>query len=469
MSLHENEAIVFQDVTKIYRLYQNQWQMVRDALGFKSKLQFQEFYALKNVNLTINKGERIGLIGRNGAGKSTLLKLITGNFAQTSGDIRVNGRVQALMNTGLGFHPEFTGLQNIKASLLYNDLDKNQFNEAIEEVIDFVELGEFLEQPLKTYSLGMQSRLYFAVATAIQPEILIVDEVLGAGDAYFSAKSADRMKKLTGSGCTLILVSHSTQQVLQFCDKAIWIECGEVVREGDAIDIVKDYEAYTKSLELASLAKIKSPKPDHTSVIQSKWLREKLLKKVLSQHKEDNALNDFDSKVSRWEAHEDGLKIDKINILDKQNQITCEFKAGEELSIEMKIKAERSGNFEVYFMILLFTNDGRWLSRHCSNRYQLILENEEEYTIRLKFDELLLGNGKYIFSAGLYKVLDLHDLSTARYYDLLSRSFEFEVKGHYLVDDTIFYHPANWETIGDQQNHTPAPSIAVSSLNAVCE
>ena len=223
MNSHEAEAIVFQDVCKTYRLYQNKLQMVRDVLGFRSKKKIPEYHALKNVNITINKGERVGLIGRNGAGKSTLLKLITGNFLQTSGNIIVKGNVQALMNTGIGFHPDFTGLENIKASLLYNGLNKNQFADAIEDIIDFVELGEFIDQPLKTYSLGMQSRLYFAVATAIQPEILIVDEILGAGDAYFSAKSADRMKKLTNSGCTLLLVSHSTAQILQFCDKAVWI------------------------------------------------------------------------------------------------------------------------------------------------------------------------------------------------------------------------------------------------------
>ena len=164
MSLHEENALVFKDVCKVYRLYQNQWQMVRDALGFKTKKKLEEFFALNNLNLTIKKGERVGLIGRNGAGKSTLLKLVTGNFSPTSGDIIVNGKVQALMNTGIGFHPEFTGMENIKASLLYNGLSKQEFNRAIDDVVDFVELGKFINQPLKTYSLGMQTRLFFAVA-----------------------------------------------------------------------------------------------------------------------------------------------------------------------------------------------------------------------------------------------------------------------------------------------------------------
>ena len=328
MSLHDN-AIVFQDVCKVYGLYSSKWQMVKEALGFKNSISPQQFHALSNVNLTIKKGERIGLIGRNGAGKSTLLKLITGNFKQTSGSIVVNGSVQALMNTGIGFHPEFTGLQNIKASLLYNGLSKEQFNTAVEDVIDFVELGDFLEQPLKVYSLGMQSRLFFAVATAIQPEILIIDEVLGAGDAYFSAKSADRMKKLTNSGCTLILVSHSTQQVLQFCEQAYWLEGGKIVMEGQAIDVIKSYEAYTKKLELELNQNTSTQPIQSKSVIQSKWLKEKLLNEVLDSAKQTG--------ISRWPSLEFGLKINDIRALDKLGRVINQVNTNETMFETLKL------------------------------------------------------------------------------------------------------------------------------------
>lgn len=454
MNLHNDSAIVFQNVSKVYRLYQNQWQMVRDALGFKSKNQFQEFHALKNISLTINRGDRIGLIGRNGAGKSTLLKLITGNFAQTSGNIIVNGQVQALMNTGIGFHPEFTGLENIKASLLYNGLKKNQFNDAVEDVIDFVELGDFLDQPLKTYSLGMQSRLHFAVATSIKPEILIVDEVLGAGDAYFSAKSADRMKKLTGSGCTLILVSHSTQQILQFCDQAVWIECGEILQRGETIEVVKDYEQYTKKLEMEFTSKNIALPLEKKSVIQSKWLRERLLNEVLSQHhgsqnadgenKLNNQMVGLSQSLSRWPSHDKRLKIYLIELLSESGNQINTIKSGEPLQINMTVQAKETGSYNVYFVILLFTEDGRWLTRHCSEKFHIELAAEEKYTIQMRYDEVLLGAGKYIFSAAIYKVLDLDDLSTAQYYDLLSRSFNFEVKGFSKEDTTLFRHPVRW-------------------------
>ena len=483
MSLSENnEVIIFRDVCKRYRLYETKWQMVQDAFSLGKKgIEDQAFYALKNLNLSIRKGDRIGLVGRNGAGKSTLLKLMTGNFAPTSGEVIINGKVQALMATGLGFHPEFTGLENIKASLLYNGLSKQKYNEVIEDIVDFVELGQFLNQPLKTYSLGMQSRLFFAVATAIEPEVLVIDEVLGAGDAYFSAKSAERMKRLTASGCTLVLVSHASQQILQFCDQAIWLESGEIVMQGASLEVVKAYEEYSKSLELASektMAETESAAAlvHKDGVTQTPWLREKLLKQVLAGQPEHTIKTETASDVadevvptletapalmssplvaeggvSRWVSHDKGLEISDITLLDDNQDVLAYVKTGDALNIQMTIVSTEEEmvekTFDVYFMILLFTEDGRWLVRHCSDKYEVALKPGEEYAIKLRYDEVLLGTGKYVFSAGLYKVLDLHDLSTARYYDLLSRSFEFKVQNIYAIDETVFTHPSSWQPV----------------------
>ncbi|MGQ0524120.1 MAG: ABC transporter ATP-binding protein, partial [Betaproteobacteria bacterium] len=228
--------------------------MTLDVLGvsrlpFWKKRSYQEFAALKDINLEVLRGQRIGIVGRNGAGKTTLLKLITGNFQPTAGRITVNGQVQALMDMGLGFHQELSGLDNIKASLIYNGLSSGEIEDATADIIEFAELGDYLFQPLKTYSLGMQARLGFATATAIKPDILIIDEVLGAGDGYFAAKSAERMKQLTGNGVTLLLVSHSTPQIVQFCETAIWIDKGRIVENGDAMEVVKAYDAYLRSLD----------------------------------------------------------------------------------------------------------------------------------------------------------------------------------------------------------------------------
>lgn len=247
-------VISFEHVSKVYKLFGSRQQQVMDGIGLSRFLpaskrpKFGEFHALRAVSFSIKSGERVGIIGRNGAGKTTLLRLITQNFAPTRGRVKIDGSVQALMQLGLGFHPEFTGRENIVASLNYNGLVGSAFDEALAEVIEFVELGDFLDQPVKSYSLGMQARLQFAAATAIRPNILIVDEVLGAGDAYFAAKSAHRMKKLATSGCTLLLVSHATSEILRFCQRVIWIHQGAILMDGPALDVVRVYEAYIEEL-----------------------------------------------------------------------------------------------------------------------------------------------------------------------------------------------------------------------------
>ena len=148
------------------------------------------------------------------------------------------------MATGVGFHSDFTGAENIRASLLYSGLPGKEIEATIDDIVDFCELGDFLHQPVKTYSLGMRSRLQFAAATAIKPDILIIDEMLGAGDAYFTIKSNERLRKLTSSGCTVLLVTHSMSHVIQLCQRAIWINHGRILKEGEPRDVVGAYEAY---------------------------------------------------------------------------------------------------------------------------------------------------------------------------------------------------------------------------------
>lgn len=246
-AIQDATAITLSSVSKVYRLYQGQWDQMIDVLGLhrlglRPRSPSQEFSALKQVDLVVPKGQRLGIVGRNGSGKTTLLKLICGNFSPTEGGINVDGRVQALLSVGIGFHPDFTGRQNVEASLHYNGLKREEHEQALAGIIDFCELGMFIDQPFKTYSLGMQARLMFATATAIRPEILIVDEVLGAGDAYFVAKSKRRVETLIGDGCTMLLVSHSMSQILELCDRVVWLDRGRIVMDGEPLEVVKRYE-----------------------------------------------------------------------------------------------------------------------------------------------------------------------------------------------------------------------------------
>lgn len=248
-------AIAIRDLGKMYKLYQSPVDKVFDTFGinrwlFWRKHYYQEFWALRGLNLEIKKGERLGIIGRNGAGKSTLLKIITGNISPTEGTVGVKGRVQALMELGTGFHPEFTGRQNIRASLAYQGLSQLVIREKEEEIIDFSELEDFIDQPIKTYSAGMYARLAFTVATVVEPEILIIDEVLGAGDAYFAGKCVERMKKLTEeSGATVLFVSHDLGSVQALCDRVIWVDRGIVRFDDSSLSTIKQYSAMIRQQE----------------------------------------------------------------------------------------------------------------------------------------------------------------------------------------------------------------------------
>ena len=248
-----NPAIQISNLGKLYKLYNKPINKVFDVFGvnrmmFWRKDNYQEFWALRDLDLEVMKGERLGIVGRNGAGKSTLLKIISGNVSPTEGSVQVNGSVQALMELGTGFHPDFSGRENIKASLSYNNISLKRIKSLEEEIIDFTELEEFIDQPVKVYSAGMYARLAFAVATVLEPEILIVDEILGAGDASFAMKSSQRMKRLTEeTGATVLFVSHSMESVIEMCDHAILLNRGRITHDSDPLTISKVYNSMIRA------------------------------------------------------------------------------------------------------------------------------------------------------------------------------------------------------------------------------
>ncbi len=240
-------AIEIENVSKRYFQYAHPIYRLFHAAGMlrllKEPKHYRTFWALRNINLNIPIGKRVALVGRNGAGKSTLLKLISQNSRPTAGTIRINGRVQALLEIGTGFHPELSGKENAMLALNYQGLMGEQAQALYESIVSFAELEDFIEQPVKTYSAGMFVRLAFATATAIAPQILIVDEVLGAGDGYFQAKSIERMQELvSGPGTTVLLVTHSLDMARRLCDTFVWIDRGQIVEVGGAEIVLTKYQ-----------------------------------------------------------------------------------------------------------------------------------------------------------------------------------------------------------------------------------
>lgn len=251
--MSDDVAISFEGVGKMYKIFPSRRDHVLDALGITQLLRrdnrLHEFWALRDIDITLRRGERLGIIGRNGAGKTTLLKLVTQNLAPTTGTVTVNGNVQALLEIGGGLHPEFTGRENIGAALSYLGLTTEEIEAAEDEIAEFTELGRFLDQPFKTYSQGMQARLSFAIATTVQPEILIVDEILGAGDAYFFTRSTERMRRMIEGGASVLLVSHALDQIIRFCDEAIWVDRGRITMRGPSTEVAKAYERFIRELD----------------------------------------------------------------------------------------------------------------------------------------------------------------------------------------------------------------------------
>lgn len=207
----------------------------------RGKRSIQAFWALDDVSFDVYKGEVVGIIGRNGSGKSTLLKIISGLFPPTKGSVRVHGRIIPMLELGSGFDPELTGRENVFLNGAILGYSEAFLRERFDEILEFSELGNFIDMPLKTYSSGMMMRLAFSVATVVEPEILIVDEILAVGDEAFQRKSRAKMMELMGGGTTVLFVSHSLGQIREMCNRVIWLDHGKVVMQGEVNTVCNAY------------------------------------------------------------------------------------------------------------------------------------------------------------------------------------------------------------------------------------
>ena len=235
-------AIKAEDVTKVYKLYDKPMDRLKESLGMSRKKRFQEHYALNRIQLEVKKGETVGIIGTNGSGKSTILKLITGVLNPTSGSIFVEGRISALLELGAGFNMEYTGIENVYLNGTMIGFSKEEIDEKLQDILDFADIGEFVHQPVKSYSSGMFVRLAFAVAININPEILIVDEALSVGDVFFQAKCYRKFEEFKKLGKTILFVSHDLGSITKYCDRAVLLNKGEKIFEGtpkETVDIYK--------------------------------------------------------------------------------------------------------------------------------------------------------------------------------------------------------------------------------------
>ena len=239
-------AICVKDVYKSFNVYLDKANTIKEKLLFLSRNRKEKRKVLKGINLNIKKGEAVALIGTNGSGKSTLLKLMTKILYPNSGTIEINGKLTSLLELGAGFHPDFSGRENIYFNASIFGLTKKEIDEKLNDIIEFSELKNFIDNPIRTYSSGMYMRLAFSVAINVNADILLVDEILSVGDEHFQNKCIEKMLELKRQGMTMVFVTHSMNSVKKLCNRAVWLYNGEIQMDGNSDDVIKKYVEVTK-------------------------------------------------------------------------------------------------------------------------------------------------------------------------------------------------------------------------------
>jgi len=355
-------AIELTHVSKLYRRYSGkQFATLKSALLQRSILRdlqpSETFPALTDVSFQVVKGSTCGVIGRNGSGKSTALKLVAGITKPTSGTVRVDGRISALIELGAGFHPEISGRENVYINGIMLGLTKRQIQNRFDEIVDFAELREFIDAPVKTYSSGMYMRLGFAVAIHVDPDVLLVDEVLAVGDEGFTHKCLDKFAEFRRRGKTILLVTHSLNLVERFCDQALWLDGGHAMIHGDPKRVVGAYLTKVEEGEEALLASTTARAVEEASHGQGEEGQEGRdgREGTLVDHPADPTSNMFQATEGRWGSRD--VEITEVTFLDDAGQPSFVFHSGDPLSIRVKVRAAQPTD-DFVFGIGLFNADG---------------------------------------------------------------------------------------------------------------
>lgn len=314
-------AIKVDHVSKIYKLYDKPMDRLKESLGLTREKKYKEHYALNDVSFDVHRGETVGIIGTNGSGKSTILKIITGVLNPTMGNVEINGRISALLELGAGFNQEYTGIQNVYLNGTMMGFTKEEIDEKLQDILDFADIGDFVNQPVKTYSSGMFVRLAFAVAINIEPEILIVDEALSVGDVFFQSKCYHKFEEFKEMGKTILFVSHDLGSIGKYCDRVVLLNKGNKMAEGEPKDMIDLYKKvlvnhFEGNEEKNTSEELKKEPPKQ----EGAW------KNYLMQNPN---VNDYGDKKA---------EIIDYAIVDNYGLITNNIQKGVDFSIKMKVK-----------------------------------------------------------------------------------------------------------------------------------
>ena len=333
--MQSNLAINVCDVTKIYRLYDKPIDRLKESISLTHKKYHKEFFALDKISFSVEKGSTVGIIGTNGSGKSTILKIITGVLNPTTGSVEVDGNISALLELGAGFNMDYTGIENIYMNGTMMGFSREQMEAKLPEILEFADIGDFVYQPVKTYSSGMFVRLAFALAINVEPEILIVDEALSVGDVFFQAKCYRRMEEIRKTGTTILMVTHDMGSVIKYCDKVILLNKGEFLAEGPAGEMV---DLYKKILA----GRMDDLEADLAKRLDSNFSDMMELNNDINKThaKEYNGL--MKEKISinpnKTEYGDGRAEIYDLGLLDSKGELTNLLLKGEEFTIREKIR-----------------------------------------------------------------------------------------------------------------------------------
>lgn len=386
-------VIKVRDVSKHFKVYYDKGSELKERMLFWKRNQYEERRVLNQINFEIKKGEAVGLIGKNGCGKSTTLKLLSKIIYPDSGEILINGRVSSLLELGAGFHPDMSGRENIYTNAAIFGLTKKEIDERMDDIVAFSELEEFLDNPVRTYSSGMYMRLAFSVAINVDADILLIDEILAVGDSNFQKKCFNRMKELKAEGITIVLVTHSAETINSFCNKAIWLNDGEIVAEGVAIDVVSQYQQYMDDQHMQQLLKeearqkkLKEKQEQELYVDTTGIPTPKEIERALAEAKIDITQNHFGLGY---------IQIEEVRLKNWEGNESHIFRNGNSMEIEIYYKVNRPLDKYVFGMGF-YLQDDTWVYGNNTQIDRITVPHTKmNGIVRYKIPKLPLLEGTY--------------------------------------------------------------------------
>lgn len=386
--MNSDNAIEVRDIVKSFRVYLDKGNTLKEKVLFKKRRRYEERKVLDGISFDVRKGEAVGLIGHNGCGKSTTLKLLTRIMYPNQGQIRMSGRVSSLIELGAGFHEDMSGRENIYINASIFGLTRKEIDQRMDDIIAFSELQEFIDNPVRTYSSGMYMRLAFSVAINVDADILLVDEILAVGDVNFQAKCFNRMREIKGKGTTIVIVSHSLDQIEQICDRSIWIHNGKIRKEGRPRDVHPEYLDFMGERRQKQVSQNKETK----KVIETEEKNEE-------KPKEDNSKEIVQEQKKRWGNGK--ARIQEVLFLDAAGNEKTIIKTGEEITIAIHYEV-REPVEDAVIGIGIFRNDGI----HCYGTNTRIdklddYKLEEDGVAEVRIPSMNLIPGQYLLDVAI--------------------------------------------------------------------